>query len=841
MFASFFRPSMRAGTRHLVAAIAALAMVVAASASSAATLGPGLSSWLAGAAPTAIYPQAVIVTYNEQPLRPLTLLHLQLLGIDAGVTLPNLGMVAMTATAAQIRALQRDPDVRSVWPNARLHYLDYHARILGGVDQLRNDPSLTTLHGGLPVTGQGVTVAVDDSGCDAAHDDLAGAIIGNWFVAADSTTLPGLLPLTVVPGGPNDDTVGHGSHVAGIIAGSGADSAGLYQGVAPGAHLICLGSGAGLFVLNALGGLEWTIENQALYNIRVETNSWGTTGAYSADDPINVASKLMTDKGIVVLFAAGNAGPAQATMNPYAQAPWVIGVGAGTLEGTLASFSSAGVANGAASGVQNGPSIVAPGTGYAFAADASRFPSDIISVRDPIGSDALLDAPQDVNDIDTANLPYYTEMSGTSMATPYAAGVVALMVSADPTLTPAEVQAILRQTATRMPGYADWQVGSGYINAWAAVDAVYHRGKDYGGFVTPSFNQKVDRHVAASTAFNIDYEPVPGYDTSTTFDVQAGVQLLDILGTVNDISGEVGGNTLALVATGPDGSTYSTPIALPVIGSANVEVRVPNPAAGTWTLRATGVCGLAAVPQACLPSPGAALPGSVSGSITQWQYALDPVPADIVGNADQDAIEYALFNRLMDSEADGGFHPGDSLTRLDFARLLALDTPLRQRIGDDAAPFLDVAAADTALVEAVTGAGDALRDWNFSQGPLMTTLAPGQFAPDSNMTRLELAIGLVRALGKQAAADALAGTTVTASYNGESVPLADNDQIPAAGRGYVQLALDAGILNAQFALTQGADDFEPTITATVQPNAKVTRGFAAKALANFNQHFATGL
>jgi serine protease AprX len=89
-------------------------------------------------------------------------------------------------------------------------------------------------------------------------------------------------------------------------------------------------------------------------------------------------------------------------------------------------------------------------------------------------------------------------------------------------------------------------------------------------------------------------------------------------------------------------------------------------------------------------------------------------------------------------------------------------------------------------------------------------------------------------------AKAKAGAVVTANYNGQSIPLADNADIPAALRGYVQLALDKGILQAFFSMEQGPFDFQPKLTARVKPADATTRAFMAFALDNFRQHFATG-
>jgi serine protease AprX len=120
------------------------------------------------------------------------------------------------------------------------------------------------------------------------------------------------------------------------------------------------------------------------------------------------------------------------------------------------------------------------------------------------------------------------------------------------------------------------------------------------------------------------------------------------------------------------------------------------------------------------------------------------------------------------------------------------------------------------------------------------TAVGSTFNPLGAATRLDTAVALVRALGLDAEAKAKAGTLVTASYNGQTMVLADNAEIPASMRGYVQLALDRGLLQASFSLEQGAFDLQPVLKARVKANEAATRAFMAYALDNFRQRFAAG-
>src|SRR5205085_1912079 len=223
--------------------------------------------------------------------------------------------------------------------------------------------------------------------------------------------------------------------------------------------------------------------------------------------------------------------------------------------------------------------------------------------------------------------------------------------------------------------------------------------------------------------------------------------------------------------------------------------------------------------------------------ITQQQFILADVP-DIRGHAAQEEIESALKNRQMDSFADGNFYPDQNVTREDLANHLYLNTPLRQSLA--ASPrFADASGSLRGIAEAVTANGSTLRDWNFAPAGMISTFSTA-FKPQLEITRLDLAVALVRALGLDTEAKAKAGTNVTVTYSGQTLTLTDNASILAAQRGYVQFALDKGILQAYFSLEQGPFDPQPTLKARVKPGDPVTRAWLAYALDHYRQHFVAG-
>jgi serine protease AprX len=811
----------------------------------AAKLSPTLQSKLNGLANTAQVGMVVVAFKTNNGLQNSHLNILRSVGVLGGQTFPTLGMVAQPMTAGQVRALANNSAVRSIWSNDRLHYYMHQARVVGGAARVETDRLFAVRNGGLPVSGAGdFSVLVIDSGIDATHADLqfGTKVIQNVQTPVAAGTLPGFTPNVSIENVPNtDQSVGHGTHCAGIIGGTGVRSGGLYPGVAPGVKIIGAGLGAGIFVINGLAAWEWGLANQYRYNIRVVSNSYGGDGPFDPNDPMAIASKMAYDRNMTVLFAGGNAGPVKDTYNPYAKAPWVIGVAAGTKEGELGDFSSRGVPraerlnNNDPLDDYNAPTITAPGKGRAFESSLERagFTIDMISTR----STSNLVANGATNDTELAPgmIPFYTQIYGTSMATPYVAGVVALMLDADPTLTPDEIRDILTSTASKMPGREDWEVGAGFINAYAAVDKVFNRSRNYAHFQDVSFNAVFGEQRPAQQNFHLDFNPAVSGTTSTnatTFTVEPGMNVLDVFATVDTIAGGTG-NLVGIRITSPSGVNYSTAIEYPVIGTDKRQIIVPNPEAGTWTLEVRGARGLTAAPQASSPIQ-VAMPGPVDGNVTQIKYTL-PNIADIQGHPQQAAIEAALKNRVIDIYADGTFKPNDTVTREDFARSLVLNTSLRQTLS--ATPrFSDVSGDLARIAEAVTANGSTLRDFNFVPDGLMT--ADENFYPNGAVNRMDLAVAFVRALGYDTQARNLANTDVT--YNG--TVLSDNAQIPAELRGYVQIAIDKGIFEAFPAqvVETAPGQFQVLPGPRFEPGTTVNRATLAVKLNSYRQLFTTG-
>lgn len=453
----------------------------------------------------------VVVTYAQQPgAEEFT--RLQQAGITKAFVMRQLPMVICDMNLAQFTAVRAQSGVRSIWANRLMKTLTNAARPFIGVNAMSADQEITarnTNNPGIPVTGLGVGIGYVDTGIDATGQDLplgskvrqnviqplaegvvglgefglpVGEDISDMIAGSDGR--PQFVQVPYIEGTPfSDMESGHGTFGAGVAAGLGVNSGGFYGGVARGAHLVAVNSGtdSGLPLIAIIGAYDYLLVHQYDYNIRVINNSWGGSLADSELDPanpINLATRIAHDRNIVVVFAAGNAGTAADAINPYSTMAWTISVAAGQKQGlgTPADFSSRGVNNGGNPDVAGMPAN--PNAAPNLRPDITGSGVDIKSVRshgpglvNTIGAVPIFVGANDLTTIPPAYLPFYTTSQGTSFSCPQVSGVVALMLEANPQLTPDDVVTILRQTATPMP-YEQKVVGSGYVDAHNAVRQV---------------------------------------------------------------------------------------------------------------------------------------------------------------------------------------------------------------------------------------------------------------------------------------------------------------------------------------------------------------------------------
>lgn len=789
----------------------------------AKSLGPELQGLLADATDHEVF--EVIVTFEGQgAVKPELLNIIESAGVIGGVSFKQLPILGITATKAQINEIYSSNQVRSVWYNAPLTLENDGATQITGVDRLRDDSSLRSQ--GMPFSGRGVGVVVNDSGVDGTHGDIKypNHVIQNVLAQTNLHSLSDILPVSYQENTANTDIAGgHGSHVAGIIGGNGAMSSGKYQGVAPGAKIIGYGSGAGLFILDTLGGFDYALTHQYDYNIRVISNSFGSTSDtgtdFNPDHPTNVATKQLADNGVIVVFSAGNSGSGEATITGnFKKAPWVVTVAAGDKDGNLADFSSRGVkGKGGVASVdgeefnwEDRPTVTAPGV-------------DIISTRASLSSLSALSITDDSEVMDPNHVPYYTSMSGTSMSAPHISGVVALMLEANPSLTWREVKTILQDTATNMPGREAWEVGAGYVNAYAAVQAVVDGSLSFGETtkLQRSFNANALTSVQKEYNETIPFSPV-GDNEGIVIPVSGDASMLMIKANIDD-------NTVGLSLTSPSGKRYGSSIALPVLGQ-NIAVTAPAEA-GNWTLKANGIGGISGVTiDPAGVTNGAAAPGDIPVSIklikTDGYQGLD----DVTSHPARPFIEYAVSEQLVDASKNG-FRPNDYLLRQELADFLTLGAGVRQSNLATTSSYVDVNGQYKAAINAVTEQGSALRNRVQDHAPVMLS-DNSYFGPEEKVNRNQLAYSLVQALALQSEAQSFNGE-ITAIYNDQRIALSDQQHIPVELQGYVQLALDLGILNAYFDVEQGPYDLEPTITARFNGSNSVTRADYAVAATRF--------
>ncbi len=319
---------------------------------------------------------------------------------------------AMSVRPADIEALSHDETVDYIWPD-----LPVHTCLDVSVPRVQT-PSVWDAG----FQGEGMKIGIVDTGLDPNHADFEGRLIA----------------MTSFVGGDGADDNGHGTHVAGIAAGTGAASDGKYRGVAPAASLYVakvLDANGGGSMSGVMAGIEWAVDQ----GVQVINLSLGSSGPCDGTDALStLCDEAVRQHGIVVCAAAGNSGPSASTVGSPGCARWVITIGAVDDSDNVTNFSS----RGPTSDGRVKPDMVFPGAG-------------------------IVAAQSDGTSLGPVIAPGYVQLSGTSMATPHAAGTAALLLQAKPDLTTSQVKWALLTTTVELEENPNAQ-GSGRGDVFAA-------------------------------------------------------------------------------------------------------------------------------------------------------------------------------------------------------------------------------------------------------------------------------------------------------------------------------------------------------------------------------------
>jgi serine protease AprX len=710
-----------------------------------------------------------VIVYHRLPTEA-DLADLQKIGIVGGTRFRVLPAITISGTPDQIKAIWELPAVRSVYGNRTLNFSsEPEVRAVTGVNRAWKDTEITGVNRGLPVSGRNVTVAVLDTGIDATHGDLSGRVSKNIKLAGTQSANAGFsYPISSEHLANTDQLYGHGTFVAGVIAGGGNASGGKFTGVAPNAKLVGLSAGD-LNLFYVLEGFDYLLANGSSLGVRVVNCSFSTNALFDFNDPVNVATRMLTDAGINVVFSAGNNGPGQHTLNPYAAAPWVVSVGATDTQGRLAKFSSRG---GFADPFFH-PTLVAPGV-------------DVVSLRgsgvaNVIGAAGLINA--DSTRLSHFELPYYTTANGTSFSAPQVAGAIALMLETNPSLTPAQVKDILQRTATPLPPYYTFETGTGMLNVHAAViEAAIPDRRIVTWRGTLDRNQ-VEFASEAPKTFSGTVQP--GKSTELSIDIPAGALSASVqiswgpLWSNNDLGLSVYDQLGALRGE-------SNTLNLMGLNGKREGVTLIAPAAGTWKVSVRNTFGSVSTPQQFY---GVVQIGRASYSGVNDLGALSPSLREDIYQSIRSFTMWPIGSK---------FRADQSISRLDLASSMVLGARVPQYLPGKSS-YRDV--RDTSNMLFVESAQAS------PTGALFTDVSTGgQFRPNDNVTRLVAAVALVRAAGLRADAESHVGP----------LPYLDAASIPASLRGYVAIAVSKHLVETG---------------SSFKPNDVFTRGDLARSVA----------
>ena len=688
-----------------------------------------------------------VIVYHHLP-NDADIADLQRLGVLGGTRYRALPMIAITATKAQIAGISHFASVRSIYGNRTLQWnLEPAARSLTTVDRISRNADLTRSNRGLPVSGRGVTVAVLDTGVDGMHSDLAGRVVQNIKLADTQSLGPGFNYPVAAPTLPNtDQAYGHGTFVAGVIAGNGQQSGGKYAGVAPGANILGLSAGDASLVF-VLSGFDYLLTNGSSFGVRVVNCSFSANTVFDVNDPVNIATKMLTDNNINVVFSAGNNGPGLDSLNPYSVAPWVVSTGATDDQGRLASFSSRGDFG----SPLFRPTLVAPGVNTVSLRASSV--AAVTTVDGLFANDTQLN-PSEV--------PYYTTGSGTSFSAPQVAGVIALMLEANPQLTPGQVRDILQRTATPLPPYYQHEVGAGMLNAQAAVLEAAFPQRRFGQWRGTAYRNQVQFITSTPQVFNDTSTPGSSSDSSIT------VPANTLLASVQIAWGSTQSpNNFNLTLLDPQGASQAAANAAnqPGLTGRRQRAIVNMPIAGTWKARVAATLGSATMTSQTYT-------GVLETTSAHYAPLID------IGSLDASSVSEISQNfRSLEMWPIGQcFRPSSAITRTDFATALVLGGRVPQYLPAQS-NYADVRDRATMLfVESVQAA---------PAGPLfLNTTMGGNFQPDAAVDRLTAAVALVRAAGLRQQAES---GTYALTYS-------DAASIPTSLRGYVAVAVQNGLI-----------------------------------------------
>jgi serine protease AprX len=366
------------------------------------------------------------------------------------------GLVVLEAAPSALRALLSVPGVEAISLDNLVSPTMSVSDKAMAADQARaaTNGLLLGLLGSPAISGKGIGVAVVDSGI-ASHAALAGKVVYSVNFA------------TGVVG--TNDEFGHGTHIAGIIAGSaaGISPTSLYKnGVAPGAHLVnvrVLGREGVGYTSDVIAGIQWVVANRTTYKIRVMNLSLGhPIVAPCVLDPLCLAAERAAAAGLVVVASAGNSGkdaagrPVLGSISTPGNAPGVITVGAlntwNTVsrdDDTVTTYSSRGPTR---YDMGMKPDVVAPG-------------NKIVSLQ---AAGSYLAATYPALHVAGSGINAYMTMSGTSMSAAMVSGGAALLLEAAPSMSSRQVKVTLQLTASAMPGEGLIAAGTGSVNLHAA-------------------------------------------------------------------------------------------------------------------------------------------------------------------------------------------------------------------------------------------------------------------------------------------------------------------------------------------------------------------------------------